>query len=99
MTLARGAQLSLASAEGPILVAVDAGHLRRVDSEPAWIWSGVDGINRRGQEASLAPGDGVLQSGGGVMVLRNMGDDPVVALILTLRPVQASAPGAAEGRV
>ena len=93
MTIARGTQLTLGRAEGPILVAVDAGHLSMVDSEPAWIWSGVDGVNRGGHVASLAPGDGVLQSGDGVMVLQNVGYGPVVALILTLRPAQASAPG------
>jgi mannose-6-phosphate isomerase-like protein (cupin superfamily)/ketosteroid isomerase-like protein len=103
MTLARGTQLSLSSAAGPILIAVDTGHLSMVNSEPAWIWSGADSINRRRQEANLAQGDGVLQSAGGVMMLRNVGDDPVVALVLTVRPVQASAsvvaPGAAEGTV
>jgi hypothetical protein len=103
ITLARGTQLSLSSAAGPILIAVDTGHLSMVNSEPAWIWSGADSINRRRQEANLAQGDGVLQSAGGVMMLRNVGDDPVVALVLTVRPVQASAsvvaPGAAEGTV
>jgi hypothetical protein len=91
VTLARGTQLTLGRAEGPILVAVGAGRLSVVDTKSAWIWSGVDRVNRGGHVASLAPGDGVLQSGDGTMVLQNVGYDPVVALIVTLRRAQGSA--------
>ena len=52
-----------------------------VASEPAWIWNGGHGMNRQGREASLVSGDGALQSGSGVTVLQNVGEDSVVALV------------------
>jgi predicted SnoaL-like aldol condensation-catalyzing enzyme len=85
VVLARSGQLSLSSIQGPTLVAVDSGHLAMVASEPAWVWSGVDGVNRVGHEAHLEPGDGALQHAESMTVLSNVGGNPVVALVLTLR--------------
>lgn len=85
MILARGSQLSLARAEGPTLIAVDAGQLRVATSEPAWIWSGDHGTNRQGRETGLAAGDGSLLGARNMAALRTVGDDPVVVLVLTLR--------------
>ena len=84
LILASGAQLSLSSAKGPILLAGDDGQFGMVATESAWIRSGRDGVSRHTQEARLAPGDGALLRAEGVTLIQNMGDAPVVVLGLAL---------------
>ena len=90
--LASGAELAVASAGDPLLVAVEAGQLDLVASDPAWIRRGADGGGHQAQETRLAPGDGALLGAGGVVMLRNMGAEPVAALFLTLHANPVDAP-------
>jgi hypothetical protein len=95
MILGSGTQISLAGAEGLILIAVDAGHVGITVSQPAWILSGANRMSHQGREATLAPGDGALLHSEGFAVLRNAGDDPVSALVLMLEADPLTAPDAA----
>jgi hypothetical protein len=92
MILGSGTQLSLAGAEGLILIAVDAGHVAITASQPAWILSGTNRMSHQGREATLAPGDGALLHSEGFAVLRNAGDDPVSAIVLMLEADPLTAP-------
>lgn len=83
--LSGGAQLSLSAADGPILVAVDAGQLDVLSSEPAWMRSGDDGTSGPASIAVLAASDGALLHPGSFTLLRNAGDAPVSAVIVTLQ--------------
>ena len=96
LTLARHAQLSLSSAAGPILIAVDAGRLDVSAWGMAWgrgwVRRGTDGMSIAVDEAAVGEGDGLLLHPGGTITLRNGGGKPAVVLVLTLRSGPASPP-------
>jgi predicted SnoaL-like aldol condensation-catalyzing enzyme len=96
LTLARHAQLSLSSAAGPILIAVDAGRLDvsawGMTWGRGWVRRGTDGMSIAVDEAAVGEGDGLLLHPGGTITLRNGGGKPAVVLVLTLRSGPASPP-------
>jgi predicted ester cyclase len=83
-TIGRDARLSLSSADGPVLLAVDDGDLDMAAWGTAWMRRGVDGGSVWTSEATLAAGDGLLLEPGGLAALRGAGTGSVEALILTV---------------
>jgi predicted SnoaL-like aldol condensation-catalyzing enzyme len=91
ITLARSASLSLSSVEGPALLALDSGRLDLAAWGRAWVQRGSDGGSIATDEARLAAGDGLQLHPGGLSVLSNASDEAAVALVLTIRPAQATS--------
>jgi hypothetical protein len=85
VTLARNAQLSLSSADGPALIAVEGGHLTVETWGRAWLRRGSDGMSVDSDEQVMARGDGLLMHQGGLATLRIAGDGPAVVHVLALR--------------
>ncbi len=83
-TMARDARLSLRSAAGPVLLAVDDGELDMAAWGTAWMRRGADGMSTWTSEATLAAGDGMLLEPGGLAALRGAGTEAVEALILVV---------------
>jgi hypothetical protein len=95
-TLARNARLSLSSADGPVLIAVETGHLavetwgtgwlrRGSDGNGVWLARGSDGMIGDLDEQVMALGDSLLMHQGGLATLQIAGDGPAVVHVLTLR--------------
>jgi hypothetical protein len=85
VTLARHARLSLSSADGPVLVAVESGRLTVEPWGRGWLRQGSDGGIVGLEEQMLAGRDGLLLHQGGLATLQIAGDGPAVLLVLTLR--------------
>jgi predicted SnoaL-like aldol condensation-catalyzing enzyme len=101
LTLAHNAQLTLASTDGPMLIAVDAGRMdvaawANVGAR-VWVRRGSDGMSTAVDEATVAEGDGLLLHPGALIHVRNAGDEPAAMLVLMLRPVPASTHLVADG--
>lgn len=94
MTLARGGRLDVDHAAGPILLAVDGGRLAVRSAGRFWARRGVDGMSAATTVATLAAGDGSLHDRADFVTLGNPGDQPAVALVVTLRQPLPSASGA-----
>ena len=92
-TLGRDAKLSLSSAEGPILLAIDAGEADMTAWGTARVQRGADGMSAFTREATLAAGDGLLLEPGGLVALRGAGAEAVEALILVVRGESVPRPG------
>ena len=102
-TLGPGARLAWVGGAGPVLLAVESGRLELATTgEAAWVRRGADGARAALTSATLAAGDGALltvategpaarAAPAGRNILRNDGDAPLVALILTIRPAAAPA--------
>ena len=88
VTLARNARLSLSSADGPAVIAVETGHLTVESWGRAWLRRGSDGVNFDPDEEVMARGDGLLMHKGGLATLQIAGDGPAVLHILTLRALE-----------
>jgi ketosteroid isomerase-like protein len=84
VTLARNARLSLSSADGPVLIAVETGHLSIGTWGRGWLRRGSDGVSGAPDEQSMARGDGLLMHQGGLATLQIAGDGPAVVHVLTL---------------
>src|SRR5918993_1162735 len=82
VTLARNAQLSLSSADGPALIAVEGGHLTVETWGGAWLRRGSDGMSVAPDEQVMARGDGLLMHQDGLTTLQIAGDGPAVVHIL-----------------
>jgi mannose-6-phosphate isomerase-like protein (cupin superfamily) len=91
VTLAPHAQLSVTSATGPTLIALDDGDAHVATWGRAWIHRGSDGMSSDIDETDLRPGDGVLLHPRGHLLIENRGDATASALVLTLHP--AAEPG------
>jgi ketosteroid isomerase-like protein len=85
VTLARNARLSLASADGPVLVAVESGRLTVEPWGKGWLRRGSDGGSVDLDEQMMTRGDGLLMHQGGLATLQIAGDSPAVLHVLTLR--------------
>jgi hypothetical protein len=85
VTLARNARLSLSSADGPVLVAVESGRLTVEPWGRGWLRRGRDGGSVGLDEEVMARGDGLMLHQGGLVTLQIAGDGPVVLHVLTLR--------------
>jgi hypothetical protein len=85
VTLARNAQLSLSSADGPVLIAVEGGHLTVEPWGRGWLRRGSDGASVGLDEQMMARGDGLMLHQGGLATLQIAGDGPAVLHVLTLR--------------
>src|SRR5215207_627681 len=90
VTLARNARLSVSSAEGPALIAVEMGHLTVESWGRAWLRRGSDGVSFGPHEEVMAQGDGLLMHEGGLATFQIAGDGPAVVHILTLRALETS---------
>jgi hypothetical protein len=90
VTLARNARLSLSSADGPVLVAVEGGHLTVETWGGGWLRRGSDGVSVALNEQVMARGDGLMMHQGGLATLQIAGDGPAVVHILTLRALETS---------
>ena len=90
VTLARNARLSLSSADGPVLVAVESGRLTVEPWGRGWLRRGSDGVSVDLNEQMMAPGDGLLMHQGGLTTLQIAGDGPAIVHILTLRALETS---------
>jgi predicted SnoaL-like aldol condensation-catalyzing enzyme len=101
LTLAHNAQLTLASTDGPMLIAIDAGRLDVAawgnGGGRVWVRRGRDGMSAAVDEATIAEGDGLLLHPGALIHVRNAGDKSAAMLILMLRPVPASTHVVADG--
>ena len=85
VTLARNARLSLSIADGPVLIAVETGHLTVETWGRGWLRRGSDGMSVDPHEQVMARGDGLLMHQGGLATLQIAGDGPAVLHVLTLR--------------
>jgi hypothetical protein len=85
VTLARNARLSLSSADGPVLIAVESGHLTVETWGRAWLRRGSDGMSVAPDEQVMARGDGLLMHQGGLATFQIAGDGPAIVHVLTLR--------------
>jgi predicted ester cyclase len=83
-TMGRDARLSLSSADGPVLLAVEDGDLDVATWGTAWMRRGADGMSAWTSEATLAAGDGMLLEPGGLAALHGAGTEAVEALILVV---------------
>jgi hypothetical protein len=90
VTLARNARLSLSSTDGPVLIAVESGHLTVETWGGAWLRRGSDGMSLHPDEQVMARGDGLLMHQGGLATLQIAGDGPAVIHVLTLRALETS---------
>jgi ketosteroid isomerase-like protein len=84
VTLARNARLSLSSVDGPLLVAVESGHLTVETWGRGWLRRGSDGMSVDPDEQVMARGDGLLMHQGGLATVQIAGDGPAVVHVLTL---------------
>lgn len=89
-TLGRDAKLSLSSAEGPILLALDAGEADMTAWGTAWVRRGEDGTSALADEAALTAGDGLLLQPDGLVALHGAGTEAVELLIVTVRAAPAA---------
>ena len=85
VTLARNARLSLSSADGPVLIAAESGHLAVETWGRGWLRQGSDGMSGDPDEQVMAGGDGLLMHQDGLTTLQTAGDGPAVVHVLTLR--------------
>jgi hypothetical protein len=85
VTLARHARLSLSSADGPVLVAVESGRLTVEPWGRGWLRRGSDGVSVGLDEQMMTRGDGLMLHQGGLATLQIAGDGPAVLHVLTLR--------------
>ena len=90
VTLARNARLSLSSADGPALIAVETGRLTVETWGRGWLRRGSDGMSVAPNEQVMARGDGLLMHQDGLTTLQIAGDGPAVVHILTLRALETS---------
>jgi hypothetical protein len=88
VTLARNARLSLSSADGPVLIAVEGGHMVVETWGRAWLRRGRDGISVYPNEEFMGRGDGLLMHQGGLATLHIAGNGPAVVHLLTLRALE-----------
>jgi hypothetical protein len=98
VTLARNARLSLSSADGPVLVAVESGRLTVEPWGRGWLRRGSDGVSAGLDEQMMAGGDGLMLHQGGLATLQIAGDGPAVLHILTLRALETRRGSATGGR-
>ena len=84
VTLARNARLSISSADGPVLIAVEGGHLPVETWGRSWLRRGGDGVSVAPDHQVMAGGDGLLMHRGGLATLQIAGDGPAVVHVLTL---------------
>jgi hypothetical protein len=93
VTLARNARLSLSSANGPALIAVETGRLTVGTWGGVWLRRGSNGMSVTPHEQVIARGDGLLMHQGGLATLQVAGDGPAVVHILTLETSWRSGGG------
>jgi predicted SnoaL-like aldol condensation-catalyzing enzyme len=82
--LARDAQLSVSTGEGPLLIAIEAGHLDATFWGSAWVRNGSTGRSTSSRQASPAAGDAVVLQPDSLLILHPDGDHPAEMLVLTL---------------
>jgi quercetin dioxygenase-like cupin family protein len=93
VTLAPGAELFTAAADGPSLLYLEAGILDlSTDDGEAWVVHGAPGVGREVAEGTLGAGDGTFFHAGTGVALRNVGDDPVAFLVVTILPDDGAVP-------
>lgn len=84
------ASLTLASTEGPIMVAVETGQVEATAWGTAWLRRQRNGMSSSVRAAiALDPESGLLLQQRGVVTLRNQERAPAQALVLTVREVSA----------
>jgi hypothetical protein len=82
--LGREARLSLTSAAGPVLLAMDAGQAAMAADGTAWVRRGKLGVSALTGEATLAAGEGLLLETGGQATLDSAGGGGVEAIVLAV---------------
>jgi quercetin dioxygenase-like cupin family protein/predicted ester cyclase len=86
-TFAPGAGIPAHQTVGATLVYVEAGSLHlRTEAGASWVTLGPNDASSDRAEASLVAGDGALVPPGATATLRNLGDEPLVALVVTIVP-------------
>jgi len=85
ITLAPDADLSLSSAGGPILVAVETGALEAAAWGTAWARNSRDGMSVASRAARLTAENGLLLDTGGVVTLRNDDELSAQAPVVTIQ--------------
>lgn len=85
ITLAPDADLTLSSAEGPILVAVETGALEAATWGTAWVRNSRDGMSVASRAARLSAENGLLLETGGMVALRNDDEQSAQALVVTIQ--------------
>ena len=85
ISLAPDANVSLSSAEGPILVAVEMAQLEAAVWGTAWIRNSKDGMSVASHAALLTAENGMLLEPGGVVTLHNDDERPAQALVVTIQ--------------
>ncbi len=93
-TLEPGAAFSTHALAGPALLAVEAGSVGlEVDNGVAWVTRGSPRSSGDVEAGWLAAGDGALLRPGTAVAVRNVGDEPLVILVLAIAPAtEAVAP-------
>ena len=85
ISLAPDADVSLSSAEGPILVAVETAQLETAAWGTAWIRNSSDGMSVASHTARLTTENGMLLEPGGVVALHNGDELPAQALVVAIQ--------------
>jgi hypothetical protein len=85
ITLASKAGLSLSSAEGPILIAVEMGQLDATTWGTAWVRNRRDGMSVTSRETVLTTENGLLVQPGGMVALHNGVVTPSQALVVAIQ--------------
>ena len=91
-TLAPGAGLPVDMKAAAVLVYVEAGTLGlRTDLGRSWVRRGGTGVGREVESGTLGAGDGILLRLGTAASLRNVGDEPLVVVVVNISPVGGPA--------
>jgi hypothetical protein len=85
ISLAPDANVSLSSADGPILVAVETAQLEAAAWGTAWVRNSRDGMSVESHAALLTAENGMLLEPGGVVTLLNDDEQPAQALVVTIQ--------------
>jgi predicted ester cyclase len=85
ISLAPDADLSLSSAEGPILVAVETAQLEAAVWGTAWVRDSRDGMSVASHAALLTAENGMLLEPGGVVTLHNDDERSAQALVVAIQ--------------
>ena len=85
ISLAPDADLSLSSAEGPILVAVETAQLEAAAWGTAWVRDSRDGMSVASHAALLTTENGMLLEPGGVVTLHNDDERSAQALVVAIQ--------------
>jgi hypothetical protein len=93
IALAPDAGLNLSSTEGPILVAVETGHLEATVCGTAWVRRSRDGVSVASRGDVLTTDNGMLLQPNGVVALRTGEQHPAHVLVVAIQGLETNRVG------